>query len=152
VSRHELRGFSLAELLTVVAVAGLLVAWAMPSWLSLRRRTAVRAASAEIRTVFHSVRSRAVARSNSAAVHFARAGSEWQFAIYDDGDILAPAASPVQFHRSSICSFSPVGASTTGTIYLTDDAGSLFAVRVYGPTAKVHLLRYEPSTRRWERG
>ena len=194
-SRHGERGFTLPELLTSIAIVGLLVACAMPSWLALRRRAAVRAASAEIRSVFHQTRSRAIARSRNAGVHFTRSGSQWKFAIYDDGDgdgvrnddirsgadrqvapprlllqqgqlisigllrnivrdpdgdPLRPAASPVQFNRTSICSFSPLGSATPGTIYLTDDDGSLYAVRVFGATAKIRLLRYEPSSMRWE--
>ncbi|MGZ8867811.1 MAG: hypothetical protein ACXW2P_05670, partial [Thermoanaerobaculia bacterium] len=67
-----------------------------------------------------------------------------------DGDLLRPNDSPIQFGRSSICSFSPKGSATPGTIYLTDDAGSLYAVRVYGATAKIRLLRYSGERRRWE--
>jgi prepilin-type N-terminal cleavage/methylation domain-containing protein len=195
VSRHEERGFTLTELLTTIAIVGLIVAVATPSWLTFRRRSAVRAASAEIRAVFHQVRSRAIAQSRNAGVRFSKSGSQWHFAIYDDGDRdgvrnddirsgadpmvapprlllqqgqlvsiglpgtvvrdpdgdkLKPDASPVQFNRSAVCSFTPMGSATPGTIYLTDDAGSLYAVRVYGATAKIRLIRYESSTKRWE--
>ena len=194
-SRHGERGLTLIELLTTIAILGLIVAVATPSWLTLRRRNAVRTASAEIRAVFHQVRSRAIARSRNAGIRFSKVGAQWQFAVYDDGDgdgvrnddirsgadpmvarprllfqqgqlvsvglldtvvrdpdgdRLKPEASPVQFNRSAVCSFSPLGSATPGTIYLTDDAGSLYAVRVYGATAKIRLLRYESATRRWE--
>jgi hypothetical protein len=43
-----------------------------------------------------------------------------------------------------------MGSSTSGTIYLTDDAGSLYAVRVYGVSAKIRLLRYDGSRKQWE--
>jgi type II secretion system protein H len=193
--RDERHGFTLLELLTVIAIVGMVVATAVPSWLSIRRRAAVRSAAAEIRTVFHQTRSRAIARGDSSGLRFTRNASQWQFAVYDDGDhdgvrnddiasrvdrcvtpprhlfqqpqlvsigllrqvirdpdgdLLRPADSPIQFGKSSICSFSSIGSATPGTIYLTDDAGSLYAVRVYGATAKIRLLRYDGERRRWE--
>lgn len=183
------------ELLTVVAIIGLIAACVTPAWMSLRRRAAVRSAAHELRSIFQSARSRAVTRSANAGVKFTSNGSQWQYAIYDDGDgdgirnddirngidtvvqsarflsqqpqlvsiglldyairdpdgdPLPPTASPVQFNRSTICSFSRLGQSTPGTIYLTDEAGELFAVRMFGGSAKVRLLRYVPSIRKWE--
>lgn len=70
--------------------------------------------------------------------------------IDPDGDRIAPGASPVQFNRSTICSFSPLGGSTPGTIYLADSAGLAYAVRVFGTTARVRLLRFDPRRQRWE--
>ena len=193
--RDEEHGFTLLELLTVIAIVGMIAATAVPSWMTLRRRAAVRSAAGEIRTIFHETRARAIAQANHSGLRFTRNGSQWQFAVYDDGDAdgvrnddiasrvdrcvtpprhlfnqpqlvsigllpqeirdpdgdrLRPTDTPIQFGRSAICSFSPMGSSTSGTIYLTDDGGSLYAVRVYGATAKIRLLRYEPALRRWE--
>lgn len=192
---REQRGFTLIELLTTVAIIGVLVACAMPSWLSIRRRAAIRSAAAEIRSVFHQVRSRAIARARHSGVRFTRAGDQWQYAVYDDGDDdgirnddidrgvdrrvspprfllqqphlvtigllpytvrdpdgdpLKPGDSPVHFNRSSICSFSRLGTATPGTIYLTDSNGSLYAARIFGASAKIRVLRYEPASRKWE--
>jgi prepilin-type N-terminal cleavage/methylation domain-containing protein len=66
-----------------------------------------------------------------------------------DGDPLAPNASAVQFNRSTICSFSPTGSATPGTIYITDGAGELIAVRVSGASGRVRTLRYNSGNRRW---
>lgn len=66
-----------------------------------------------------------------------------------DGDRLTAKSSPIVFGRSTICSFSPLGASTPGTIYITDRRSDLYAVRVYGTTAKVRMLRYDRGTKRW---
>lgn len=188
-------GFTLTELLAVVAMIGILIGCATPSWLLIRRRAAVRSAAGEIRSVFHHVRSLAISTSRNTGVQFTRSGGQWQYAIYEDGDRdgvrsddirrgtdrciqprrhlfqqpqlvsiallpllirdpdgdpLRPSASPVQFNNSRICSFSPLGRATPGTIYLTDSAGSLYAVRVYGASAKMRLLRYEPATSKWE--
>jgi len=68
-----------------------------------------------------------------------------------DGDLLPPTASAVQFNRSTLCSFAPTGAGTPGTVYITDGAGQICALRVYGASGRVRLLRYDPARRRWER-
>lgn len=192
--RTRERAFSLAETLTVVAIVGLIVAVSVPGFSALRRRAALRSASAQLRTIFHEARSRAIARGEHCGLKFLRIGAEWHFAIYDDGDgdgvrnddiksgkdrmvepprvvlpesravtigltsdsirdpdgdPLPPTKSPVAFNASTICSFSPIGQSTPGTIYLTDRAGDLFAVRVYGATARIRVLRYVRTTKRW---
>jgi prepilin-type N-terminal cleavage/methylation domain-containing protein len=69
--------------------------------------------------------------------------------IDPDGDRLTPTSSPVQFGRSQICSFSPLGESTPGTVYVTDRSGDIYAVRVFGASAKIRVLRYDPTRRRW---
>jgi prepilin-type N-terminal cleavage/methylation domain-containing protein len=71
-------------------------------------------------------------------------------AIDPDGSKFAAGASPVQFGVSTICSFSPVGESTPGTIYLADAAGDAYAVRVFGGSARVRLIHYDAKRRRWE--
>jgi hypothetical protein len=66
-----------------------------------------------------------------------------------DGTTLKPGSSPVRFGQSTICSFSPVGHSTAGSIYLYDRGGSAWVVRVFGGTAKVRLLRYDGAAKKW---
>ena len=65
-----------------------------------------------------------------------------------DGDPLPASKSPVAFNNSTIASFSPLGASTPGSIYITDGR-ELWCVRVYGATAKLRSLRYDAAKKRW---
>jgi prepilin-type N-terminal cleavage/methylation domain-containing protein len=188
------RGFSLTELLTALAIIGLFASLSVPAFLSYQRQSAVRAATAEIRTMFHLARSRAIARQRNAGLRFTTSGVQWQYTICDDGngdgirnddlskgidrcidvprpvlresrfatigvpgdtikdpdgDALLPTSVPVQFGNSRICSFSPLGESTSGTIYLTNRNGDVYAVRVYGATAKIRMLRYDRGSAKW---
>ena len=65
-----------------------------------------------------------------------------------DGDPLLPTNSPVAFGRSTICSFGPLGTATAGSVYIVDDTGELYCVRVVGATGRIRFLRYDG--RRWE--
>lgn len=56
---------------------------------------------------------------------------------------------PVRLGSSNIASFSPLGASTPGTLYLTDGRYHLLAVRLFGRTGKLRILRYDRRTETW---
>ena len=57
---------------------------------------------------------------------------------------------PIRFNRSDMVSFSPIGASTPGSLYFTDGKSRLAAVRVYGRTGKVKVLVYDAETEEWK--
>ena len=69
--------------------------------------------------------------------------------IYDGGPIHNP-NDPVKFGRGNICSFSPLGACTPGTLYLTDGVDLQAAVRIYGTTAMSRIMIYTEG-RGWHR-
>ena len=191
---HRESGFTLPEITTTLVIIATMLLCAMPAFNTMRRRSAVRSAAAQLRAVFHLVRSRALARSSNSAVKFVQHGSVWKYAVYDDGDrdgvrnddiksgvdrvvtgpqtlwqqphlvsialpdfaikdpdgdVMAPFDSPVQFNKSTICSFSHLGEATPGTIYMTDRSGEVYAVRVYGATAKIRVVRYDRGTTKW---
>ncbi|MFP5246764.1 MAG: Tfp pilus assembly protein FimT/FimU, partial [Thermoanaerobaculia bacterium] len=159
------RGFTVLELCTLMAIIGLTILVVLPWFSSMRRRSALRAAASQMRTIFHLNRSRAVARGMNTGMKFVELAGEWHFAVYEDGDgdgvrnddikkgidrmlaaprlvfpesravtvgllaesikdpdgdPLPPTKSPIAFGTSTICSFTPAGESTPGTIYLTD--------------------------------
>ena len=67
-----------------------------------------------------------------------------------DGDPLLPTKSPVNFNNSTICSFTPLGESTPGTIYITDSMSQLYAVRVRSDSARIRVLRWNNGRQKWE--
>jgi hypothetical protein len=56
---------------------------------------------------------------------------------------------PIRFNRSDICSFSALGESTPGSIYLWDGADRMAVVRVYGRTGKIRTLFYRRGDSQW---
>jgi hypothetical protein len=58
---------------------------------------------------------------------------------------------PIRFNASDICSFSPIGESTPGSIYLWDGRDRMAVVRVFGRTAKVRTLYYKRGEKEWKR-
>jgi len=62
---------------------------------------------------------------------------------------LAPGDDPVRFGRSDLVSFSPLGRSSSGTVYLTDGAGTAYAVVLFGPTVRVRVWRWDARAGRW---
>jgi prepilin-type N-terminal cleavage/methylation domain-containing protein len=63
---------------------------------------------------------------------------------------LAGVGDPVRFNKSDICSFSPLGECTPGSLYLTDGRSRMAVVRVYNRTGRIRVLYYTAGARRWE--
>ncbi|HEX8252546.1 MAG TPA: GspH/FimT family pseudopilin [Thermoanaerobaculia bacterium] len=190
--RHQ-RGSCLLELLAIVGIIAMFLLVALPAFGNIGRKRALRAATAELRSIFALTRARAISRNINCGLKFKKTGPVWQFAVYEDGDRdgvrnddiakgvdrlldqprvvfresglvtiglldqkindpdgdpLPPTKGPVAFNRTTICSFSPLGQATPGSIYLTDGR-DLWCVRVYGATAKLRTLRYDPKKKRW---
>lgn len=67
----------------------------------------------------------------------------------DTNKPLGPDGTPVRFGVSKLCSFSARGASSSGTIFMTDGHQLAAAVRVFGPTARIRTMIYNPSHQSW---
>ncbi len=57
---------------------------------------------------------------------------------------------PVAFGRSNLVSFSPLGTSSSGTLYVTDGR-ELCGIVLFGPTARLRVWRYDGRSRTWNR-
>ena len=56
---------------------------------------------------------------------------------------------PIRFNNSDICSFTPLGDATPGSVYLWDAHNRMAVVRVFGATAKIRTLYYRRGARGW---
>ncbi len=66
----------------------------------------------------------------------------------DGGTGEQPSFPPLRFGRGRILSFSPIGTSTSGTLFLSNGQGFIYAVIVLGGSGRVRLARYRAG--RWE--
>ena len=66
------------------------------------------------------------------------------------GKVLGGVSDPIRFNSSDICSFSAVGESTPGSIYLWDGRDRMAVVRVFGRTAKIRTLYYRRGDKEWK--
>jgi type II secretory pathway pseudopilin PulG len=80
------RGHTLAEMVVVLALAGLLAGTAVPSLSGLRERARMRGAVRELATLMRTLRSRSIAEGRSLALVFDRDGQGWRYRLYADGD------------------------------------------------------------------
>ena len=67
-----------------------------------------------------------------------------------DGAGMLPAdADPVRIGNTNLVSFSPLGSSTGGTIYLAGRQGSQMCVRLLGSTGRVRVLWFDRTSASW---
>lgn len=189
-------GFTLLELLAVLAILAVVMALGVPAILDATARLRVNLAAVEAATTLRLARMTAVRSRTYVAVRFARHDGVVTWAMYGDGDgdgvrardvrsgvdpeLQAPLAlrrtggsvrlgfppgkpprnpagrgrlgrlhDPIRFNRSDMASFSPIGASTPGSLYFTDGKRHLAVVRVYGRTGKVKVMAYDPDAEEW---
>jgi type II secretory pathway pseudopilin PulG len=66
-----------------------------------------------------------------------------------DSGSSAPATDPIKLGSSNILTFTALGSSSTGSLYVRGGRGSQYVIRVYGETGKTRVLRFDAQQRRW---
>ena len=61
-----------------------------------------------------------------------------------------PGTDPVKFGAGNILSYSPLGTSSSGSLYLRGRGHTQYVVRVFGDTGRVRILKFNPVTRQWK--
>jgi prepilin-type N-terminal cleavage/methylation domain-containing protein len=191
------KGYTLAELLAVLAIVAMAVAVALPAAAMLRDGGRAAAGARTMATILSSQRWKSVAGHRVRGLQFRKGGNGWSWREVADGngnglrsaeilrgvdpvltpddalelrvpdvtlgfppggpypeappgtDTLSAGDDPVRFGRSDLVSFSPVGSASSGTLYVTDGRRGLFAVVLYGPTARLRVWRFILEERRW---
>jgi type II secretory pathway pseudopilin PulG len=61
----------------------------------------------------------------------------------------APGSDPIRLGSGNIASFSAMGTSSSGTVYIRSRRDAQYAVRIFGETGKTRMLKFEPRTGLW---
>jgi len=64
---------------------------------------------------------------------------------------LEPGSDPLRIGRTALVTFSPLGSSSSGTLYVAAHRGPQMAIRVYGASGRVHVLMFDARSRQWHR-
>ena len=60
-----------------------------------------------------------------------------------------PGIDPIRLGAGSLASFTAVGTSSSGTVYIRGARDAQYAVRMFGETGKTRVLKFDPGTRLW---
>jgi type II secretory pathway pseudopilin PulG len=61
-----------------------------------------------------------------------------------------PGADPIRIGSARMASFTPVGTSTSGSLYILGPRRAQFVVRLYGETGKTRILKFNARANAWE--
>lgn len=67
-----------------------------------------------------------------------------------DAGGVPPGTDPIKLGVSNILSYSPLGTSSSGSLYLRGRGYTQYVVRVFGDTGRVRILKFNPVTRQWK--
>lgn len=154
--RRDDAGYTMIEMIVVIAIAGVLMATAVSGWQAWSRASAQEGLVTELRGVLRQAQQRAVTTGTSTCVLFDAAAASWS--IYRgrcDDDTKVRIEGPVAAgdglrlveprfqHAESVqlsgVSFAPRGTATPGQVRVTrdDDATQESVIKVEGLTGRV---------------
>jgi type II secretory pathway pseudopilin PulG len=61
----------------------------------------------------------------------------------------APGNDPIRLGVSSLATFTPLGTSSSGSVYIRGRRNAQYAVRIFGDTGKTRMLKFVHRTGRW---
>jgi prepilin-type N-terminal cleavage/methylation domain-containing protein len=62
----------------------------------------------------------------------------------------APGADPIRLGSSDMITFTPLGSSSPGSLYVRGRGRVQYVLRMFGETGRIRILRYYPGTREWK--
>ncbi len=68
-----------------------------------------------------------------------------------NGDPIGDLADPIKFGRSDICTFTPLGNASPGSIYLSNGRNRQALVRISPSSARIQIFEWETGRKAWNR-
>ncbi len=66
-----------------------------------------------------------------------------------DSGSSAPGSDPIKLGSSNILTFTALGSSSTGSLYIRSSRNAQYVIRIYGETGKTRVRKFDARLRRW---
>jgi|SRR5579862_406119 len=60
-----------------------------------------------------------------------------------------PGSDPIKLGGSNILTFTPLGSSSSGSLYLRGRRSAQYAIRIFGETGRVRVVKFDPRLQQW---
>jgi len=60
-----------------------------------------------------------------------------------------PGSDPVKLGAANILTFTPIGTSSSGSLYILGRRGAQYVIRIFGESGKTRVLRFDTRANRW---
>ena len=119
----NIRGFSAVELITAVALIGIVAAIALPSWMSLSPTYSLNNSVRQIQSELHSIKMRAAAEGVPFQMAYSQGGTVYTIKRAAQTITTKPIAEGTMIQKDGLISFSPQGTAGGNRVRLRNGAG-----------------------------
>jgi Tfp pilus assembly protein FimT len=116
-------GFSTIELLTTVAVAGIVTAIALPNWRSWFPTYALNNAARQVQSELHHIKMRAAAENISFQLAYAQGATAYSIQRDSKTIVIKPLSNGATITKSGSIAFSPRGTASANRVRLSSVDG-----------------------------
>lgn len=134
-----LRGFTLIEIVFVLAIFAVLAAIALPNWATLLPDYNLRGAARQVQSELHRIKSQAVSENVTYQLVSSQSGNNYTIKRPGVTDVIKGLPAGVDLQNSITLEFNGRGmASSSGTVYLCNSKGTSYNIEVNG-TGRIRI-------------
>lgn len=119
----NIRGFSIVELITAVALIGIVAAIALPRWMSLSPIYSLNNSVRQIQSELHSIKMRAAAEGVPFHMAYSQGATAYTIKRAAQAVTTKPIAEGTTIEKDGLISFSPQGTAGANRVRLRNGAG-----------------------------
>lgn len=130
------KGFSVIELVTVLAITGLLAAIALPNWHRLLKSYRLNNSARQVQSELHNLKSRAAAENIDYQLAYSQGAAGYTVQRDSVAVVTKPLAEGTTITKAGIINFTPRGTAVANSVRLSDGQGACRLI-VVAPTGRV---------------